>query len=62
MAIHAIDNAAFVGKRPKKNCVTANLPIDLSVEKQNIIKSIRQVCNSFLCNAKVSFVCFILLE
>ena len=40
MAIHAIDNAAFVGKLPKRKCVTANLPIDLSVEKQNIVKSI----------------------
>jgi glycerol-3-phosphate dehydrogenase len=40
MAIHAIDNAAFVGKLPTRNCVTANLPIDLSVEKKNIIKSI----------------------
>lgn len=40
MAIHAIDNAAFVGKLPKRNCVTANLSIDLSVEKQNEIKKI----------------------
>ena len=40
MAIQAIDNAAFVGKLPKKNCVTANLPIDLSVEKQNAINEI----------------------
>lgn len=40
MAIHAINNAAFVGKLPKKNSVTANLSIDLSVEKRNIINSI----------------------
>jgi len=40
MAIHAIDNAAFVGKLPKKNCVTSNLSIDLSVQKQNAIKVI----------------------
>jgi glycerol-3-phosphate dehydrogenase len=42
MAIHAIDNAAFVGKLPKKHCVTANLPIDLSIQKQNVIHQIME--------------------
>ena len=40
MAIHAIDNAAFVGKLPKKKCITANLPIDLSAQKNNAIHQI----------------------
>jgi glycerol-3-phosphate dehydrogenase len=40
MAIQAIDNAAFVGKLPKKKCITANLPIDLSVQKINAIHQI----------------------
>lgn len=43
MAIHAIDNAAFVGKLPKKKCVTANLSIDLSAfKKQEITKIIQE--------------------
>ena len=42
MAIHAVENAAFVGKLQKKECITANLSIDLSFQKQQIIKEIIQ--------------------
>lgn len=40
MALHVVDNAAFSGKLPKRKCITENLAIDLSSQKQKAIQEI----------------------